>query len=335
MRLVSAAAPGAFTIRPFENGDRNAVRALWRAVFPDLHSDPDADMDFCLQSGHGALFVGEVDSLVVATAMAGHDGHRGWLHRVATGPDHRGRGYATQLIAHAETYLGGLGVPKINLQILASNADVAAFYEKLGYARETRLSMAKRVLAPPPLALADAGAAVPPGRLRVIITYLQMAAPPRAVSPPRPALKLAVLRAEKVSVPFYRYLYNTVGQLWLWHERRRLSDERLAEIVQHDDVDVHVLYVGGEPAGYAELDRRVAGEIELAYFGLVPWFIGRGLGPWFLHWTIAAAWERTPRRLWVHTCNLDHPKAFAMYQRAGFAPYRQASKLVLDPRPLA
>ena len=95
-----------------------------------------------------------------------------------------------------------------------------------------------------------------------------------------------------------------------------------------------VLYAGGEPAGYAELDRRSAPDIELAYFGLLPEFIGRTLGPWLLHWAIDAAWAREPQRLWVHTCSLDHPRAIALYQRAGFVPYKQERKLIPDPRPL-
>ena len=75
-------------------------------------------------------------------------------------------------------------------------------------------------------------------------------------------------------------------------------------------------------------------DIELAYFGLVPGFIGRKLGPWLLHWVVDAAWAREPKRVWVHTCSLDHPKAIAHYQRAGFSPYRQERKTIADPRPL-
>jgi GNAT superfamily N-acetyltransferase len=133
-------------------------------------------------------------------------------------------------------------------------------------------------------------------------------------------------------VSFYRYLYNTVGAPWLWYERRRLDDSTLGTIIDDPKVEVHVLYVNGVPAGYAELDRCSGHEVEIAYFGLVPDFIGRGLGRYLLDWTLNEAWREEPRRVWVHTCNLDHPVALAFYQRAGFAPYKQETVLIDDPR---
>jgi ribosomal protein S18 acetylase RimI-like enzyme len=322
-----------FSIRPFSEPDRTAVKQLWREAFAEFPDDPDQDIDFCIRSKRGALFVGCLGEQLVATAMAGHDGHRGWLYHVATSPAHRGRGYASRMVAHAEAYLAALGVPKVNLQIRTSNEAVRGFYEKLGYAVEPRIDMGKRFSTTPPLALGDESG-IPTGQIEIAITHLEMTRRPRLPAPPPPALKLAVLRADAISVPFYRYLYNTVGAPWLWYERRRMSDEDLAAIVRHPDVDVFVLYAQGEPAGYAELDRRAMPEIELVYFGLMPDFIGRKLGPWLLHWAVDAAWAREPQRLWVHTCSLDHPRAIAHYQRAGFVPYRQERKIVADPRPL-
>jgi GNAT superfamily N-acetyltransferase len=322
--------PETFVIRPFGEADRSAVKQLWREVFTEFPDDPDQDIDFCLRSGHGALFVGRLGERVVATAMAGHDGHRGWLYHVASAPEYRRRGFARRLVAHAEGYLAARGVPKVNLQIRTGNEDVRGFYERIGYVFEPRVQMGKRFSITPPLSAGDA----PAGQLDVTVTYLEMKQRPRLPAPPPPALKLAVLRADSVSVPFYRYLYNTVGGQWLWYELRQASDEALAAVVQHPDVDVFVLYVDGEPAGYAELDRRAMPDIELVYFGLVPAFIGRKLGPWFLHWVVDAAWAREPERLWLHTCNLDHPRAITHYQRVGFAPYKQVRKTILDPRPL-
>lgn len=171
------------------------------------------------------------------------------------------------------------------------------------------------------------------GRIDVTVTYLQMTAPPQ--HPPRSApagMKLALMRAEKPTVSFYRYLYNTVGEPWLWGDRRRLNDEALARIITDERVEIYVLYVAGVPAGFAELDRRVAGEIELAYFGLIPDFLGRGLGPYLLDQVIAIAWSHKPKRLFVHTCTLDHPKAVVTYQQAGFVPYRQETRNEPDPR---
>jgi GNAT superfamily N-acetyltransferase len=329
MGIALVPPPAEFSIRPFGEADRAAVKALWRIAFAEFPDDPDASIDFCLHTGHGALFVGCLGGEVIGTILAGHDGHRGWIYHLATHPDHRGLGYARRLLAYAEAHLAGLGVPKVNLQIRPGNAAVQGFYERLGYAAEPRIQMGKRFSSTPPLQRDERD-----GRLEITITYLEMLRRPGLPAPPPPALKLAVLRADAVSVPFYRYLYDTVGGPWLWYERRRMSDADLAAEIQHPDVDVFVLFAGGEPAGYAELDRRRMPDIELAYFGLVPAFVGRRLGPWLLHWVIDAAWAREPLRMWVHTCNLDHPKAIAHYQRAGFVPYRQERKIIADPRPL-
>ncbi|MDD9869965.1 MAG: GNAT family N-acetyltransferase [Gammaproteobacteria bacterium] len=172
----------------------------------------------------------------------------------------------------------------------------------------------------------------PPGHLREVVTYLQMTAPPAAGALPPRLENLTLLRARRPPVSFYRYLYNTVGEPWLWHERRRLGDDSLRAIIHHPKVKISVLYCDGVPAGYGELDCRAGHEVELAYFGLIPDFIGRGLGGFLLHRLLAQAWSEKPRRVWVHTCNFDHPKALALYQRNGFAAYRQETRIIPDPR---
>ncbi len=156
----------------------------------------------------------------------------------------------------------------------------------------------------------------------VTITYLEMTSPPRRFVAPEWPEPTAVRQAERPTLSYYRYLYNTVGADWHWYERRLLSDEALAEIILDDRVLVFVLYVRGVPAGYVELDRRIEGEVEIALFGLVPEYIGRGLGPRLLSWALGKTWScYRPRRLWLHTCSLDHPKALAVYRRAGFEVY--------------
>ena len=155
----------------------------------------------------------------------------------------------------------------------------------------------------------------------VTVTYLEMTRPEQRSGAPGWADGVTIQRAERPTVSFYRYLYDTVGADWDWYERRRLSDDALAAIVHDDAVEVFVLYVRGVPAGYVELDRRVEGEVEIAYFGLVPEYIGRGLGPALLDWALDRAWSCRPRRVWLHTCSLDHPKALAVYRRAGFEEF--------------
>lgn len=161
----------------------------------------------------------------------------------------------------------------------------------------------------------------------VTITYMQMFARPRGLSVAAPEDGLAIVQAVPPTISFYRYLYDTVGGGWEWRDRRLMSDAQLGAIVRHPLVETHVLYAAGTPAGYAELDRRQADEIELAYFGLMPEFIGRGLGKFLLNWAIDRAWSYGPKRFWVHTCTLDHPRALPNYLGAGFEPYKTECKL--------
>lgn len=156
----------------------------------------------------------------------------------------------------------------------------------------------------------------------VTVFYLEMLGPSgRAVPAPRDGL--SVLFVPAPSVEEYRSLYNAVGREFHWISRRKLSDTDLAAILQDPSNELHVLHVAGIPAGFAELDRRQADEIELVQFGLMREFIGQGLGKWFLQWTIDQAWSYQPRRFWLHTCTLDHPAAIPNYLKAGFVLYKE------------
>jgi GNAT superfamily N-acetyltransferase len=168
----------------------------------------------------------------------------------------------------------------------------------------------------------------------VTVTSLDMSTRPSRplARPPTLPQPVMLLRATQPTISFYRYLYNTIGQEWLWYERRQMSDERLSEIIQDDKVFVNVLYYGGVPAGYAELDTRQFPTIEIAYLGLLPEYIGRGLGRYIVNWVVDAAWDHEPDRIWIHTCNLDHPAALPTYQKAGFTPFQQETAPVPNPR---
>ncbi len=161
----------------------------------------------------------------------------------------------------------------------------------------------------------------------ITITKLEMTAKPAGL---RPQLRrehdngrVMLLKVKHPPVHFYRYLYQTVGRDHVWVERTRMKDEALATIVQDKNVDIYVLYCEGAPAGYAELDFRNMPNAELAYFGLIPDFIGRGLGGFLLATAIDIAWSKPIERLWVHTNTLDHPRALPLYQQLGFVPYAQ------------
>ena len=156
----------------------------------------------------------------------------------------------------------------------------------------------------------------------VTVCYLEMLSPShRTVPAPRDGL--SILHVQDPTVNHYRDLYNAVGREFHWLSRRKLSDVELTAVIQHPLNELHVLHVAGTPAGFAELDRRQPGEIELVQFGLTREFIGRGLGKWFLQWTIDQAWSHRPRRFWLHTCTLDHPGALPNYLRAGFVLFKQ------------
>jgi GNAT superfamily N-acetyltransferase len=171
------------------------------------------------------------------------------------------------------------------------------------------------------------------------VTFLQMTAPPGLrIHAPRHAGRLMLLHAPKPPVGFYRYLYEAVGKPWIWVNRRRSTDAELAAIIHDDRLEIYVLHVDGAPAGYAEIDRRKGTHADLAYFGLTPDFIGRGLGAWFLNEAIGLCWSKQPKLVTVQTCTLDHPRALANYQRCGFTPVRQEQAEVLpigdEPHPL-
>jgi GNAT superfamily N-acetyltransferase len=170
-----------------------------------------------------------------------------------------------------------------------------------------------------------------PAKLADVVTYLEMLAKPARPPIPVPAAKLALMRAERCTVSFYRYLYNVVGEPWLWYERRLWSDARMAEHLARTDIEIYALHAWGTPAGYFELVRAAA-DTELAYFGLAPEFIGRGFGAWFLNSAIDTAWLGATRRVWVHTCTYDHPRALGLYQKCGFRVYERRPVSFDDPR---
>ncbi len=158
--------------------------------------------------------------------------------------------------------------------------------------------------------------------MQVTTTYLEMHSHQhRDVPPPRAGL--TVMQARNPTVAFYRFIYNAVGEEWHWGRCKRMSDDELKALIQNPQMEVHILYVDGVPAGFAEFDRRTPGEVELLQFGLTADFIGQGLGRYFLQWVIDKAWSYAPNRLWLHTCTLDHPGAIPNYVKAGFVPYKE------------
>src|ERR1700730_9783122 len=136
------------TIRAYAESDEAQVIQLWREVFPDNPSwnVPKADIDRKLAVQRNLFLVGDLEGQIVASVMAGFDGHRGWVHLVAVAPKHRKRGFGRLMMAEGEKRLREIGCTKINLQVRATNQGVINFYERLGYSVEERVSMGKRLM---------------------------------------------------------------------------------------------------------------------------------------------------------------------------------------------
>lgn len=129
----------------------------------------------------------------------------------------------------------------------------------------------------------------------------------------------------------YLKLYESVGVRWLWYERSELPINELQSLIGAPQVSIHSLRYQGQLAGYCELRKDSDGTTQILYFGLIPGFIGMGLGRYFLDWTVRHAFESGPKRVRVHTCSLDHPRALNTYISAGFREYRRESGWVTIP----
>jgi GNAT superfamily N-acetyltransferase len=168
--------------------------------------------------------------------------------------------------------------------------------------------------------------AEPTSPVAVDVTFLRMDRRPEAPPPVLPP-GTRVQQAVRCTVGFYRYLYHTVGQDYVWWLRRTLPDAEIAAIIDDPGVSIQVLYQDGEPAGFYELDRRPRPVVNLAYFGLLPHAIGHGLGRAFLRHAVDDAWSQGPRAMTVNTCTADHPRALPNYLAVGFGRLRTVREI--------
>ena len=158
--------------------------------------------------------------------------------------------------------------------------------------------------------------------MRVTRTYLELTSPERF----RPAFgAFPDVTVERVADPtpaLYRHCYRTVGEAWRWRDRWDWTDDEIARHLAQPEISLYLARRGADLLGWYEL-RRVPddGSVEIAYFGLVPPAIGRGLGKHLLSHAVRDAWAAGARRVWLHTCTLDHPAAVPNYVARGFAPY--------------
>ena len=132
-------------IKPYSEKDEQGVVALWHEAFPDTSpwNVPENDMKRKLNVQRELFLVAEIKEEIIGTAMAGFDGHRGWVYYVAVSKKHRRRGIGKALMQRVEKGLIDIGCSKLNLQVRASNNEVVEFYKRLGYNVEDRVSMGK------------------------------------------------------------------------------------------------------------------------------------------------------------------------------------------------
>lgn len=151
---------------------------------------------------------------------------------------------------------------------------------------------------------------------RLVVTYMEMLAPPRGTQPCAPAC--ATVRREVPSRAEYLQFYRAVGEPLLWDERLTMSAEALDAFLTDPANHVYVLRLSGIAGGFCEFTGVGGPEVQLTHFGLVPSQQGKGLGPYLLHVALARIWSGPTKRVWLHTDNFDHPKAIATYAHAGF-----------------
>lgn len=311
-------------LRVYRDEDFGPVTALWRdAGLDHAPNDPAYDIPLMRDAPNCELFLAEDEGKLLGSVMVGHDGHRAWVYRLAVVPEQRKRGVAKALMRQAEGWAALRGMRKIQLMIRPENKPVVDFYAHLGYVTQPRTIMAKW--------LSDADREKAP-KIEVVITMLEMTQRPANRSIAKPPAKLAILRAEKPPIRFFRYLYDNVGDPWFWYYRRYMSDGEIAAIVHDPKVEIYVFYVEGSPAGYVEIDRRDPTAANINHFGLMSEYIGRGLGPFLLNFAIETAWASDPPKVTIDTCTLDHPSALPMYQKYGFQPTGKRSEWIEDPR---
>ena len=159
--------------------------------------------------------------------------------------------------------------------------------------------------------------------VQVVRTYLEMSTPEELRPAREPEVAPRLERMASCPGSFFRYLYAEVGRAYHWTDRLSWTDEQVRTHLANPDVSLWLLSSSASPAGYFELRRHQDDSVEVAYFGLLPEFVGRGWGGHLLTLAVRAAWIMGPKRVWLHTCTLDHPAALPNYMKRGFRPVRE------------
>ena len=173
---------------------------------------------------------------------------------------------------------------------------------------------------------------VPAGSIAVVVTHLEMKASPATgpVKPPLPGLSL--WRVEQPSVDWYLPLYRRIGEDFLWFSRLTMTDAQLRQAISAPTTAIYAVRDRDRDIGLVELDWRHAPDCKILFFGLVPDTISRGIGSWMMTETQRLAFDGGARRLWLHTCTADHPRALPFYLAHGFRAFKREIEIAPDPR---
>lgn len=161
----------------------------------------------------------------------------------------------------------------------------------------------------------------------VTITYLEMRSPAELRAKPAPRPDLAIARVLFPMPELNRFFYTAVGKDWRWYERLVWTDAGWLKYVDRPELQTWIISEEGIPAGYIELEKQPGDDVEIVYFGLLPQFVERGIGGWAISEAVVKGWEMGAKRVWLHTCDLDHPRALANYLARGFKPYKTETKM--------
>ena len=142
------------------------------------------------------------------------------------------------------------------------------------------------------------------------------------------------IREARIACPeLARFLYTVVGRAWRWTDRLSWPHSKWLTHLERPEVELWIAYLDGVIAGYVELERQPEKSVEIAYFGLLGQFMGRGIGGHLLSDAVRRAFRTGAQRVWLHTCSLDSPRAIENYQARGFKLFDEETTLKEIPSP--
>lgn len=167
--------------------------------------------------------------------------------------------------------------------------------------------------------------------IEVTRTYLEMRDLSELQGAPSDDPRIRIEQLLQCPASLFRYLYVEVGRNYHWIDRLPWTDEDITRHLQHPENSLWLMTYDSETAGYFELRKCEDGSIEIAYFGLLQNFLGRGLGKHLLTCATEQAWADGANRVWLHTCTLDDPAAMPNYLNRGFRPFKTETYSIEPP----